>query len=209
MATEVHEGKYPGEFIATEATGDRSRDIIVVSGSNGELEPGQVLGQLTHDTVSTNADAGNTGTGDFAATPTPGPDAEQGGYTVEIVETAADGGTFVVHTPSGVQLAKGTVGAAYSNDHLSFTLQDGATDFAAGDTFTVTISGSGEWAPYDDAATDGTEHAAGILYGSVDTTAGSVEAVAVVRDAEVAEADLTGVDAAAKEDLAGRGIIAR
>ena len=57
---------------------------------------------------------------------------------------AADGGTFEVRGPDGFLLRTagglpdtGTVGSAYSNE-IAFTLLDGATDFAEGDSFTVT-----------------------------------------------------------------------
>lgn len=54
-----------------------------------------------------------------------------------------------------------------------------------------TVTASGQYAQHDPKATDGTEVATGILYGNVDATAADQQAVAIVRDAEVARAGLT------------------
>jgi len=42
-----------------------------------------------------------------------------------------------------------TVGSAYDNGHFAVTIADGATDFAVGDTFTVTVTDSGIGIPSD------------------------------------------------------------
>lgn len=73
----------------------------------------------------------------------------------------------------------------------------------------------GNWVEYDDGNLDGSEVAAGVLAYEVDNTAGAnVEAVAIVRDAEVFEDKLvfkaTVDEAQAKDiDLPGKGIIVR
>ncbi|TVR06635.1 MAG: head decoration protein [Salinarimonadaceae bacterium] len=41
------EGRHPGEFLLTEATGSRSRDAIVIASGAGVLAPGTVLGRFT------------------------------------------------------------------------------------------------------------------------------------------------------------------
>ncbi|WP_051949254.1 hypothetical protein [Methylosinus sp. PW1] len=51
----------------------------------------------------------------------------------------ANGGVFSVTDPHGVALANATVGAAYATQ-IGFTIADGATDFAIGDGFDVTVS---------------------------------------------------------------------
>lgn len=71
------------------------------------------------------------------------------------------------------------------------------------------ITASGKYTVYNNGAADGTEVAAGILYAGADGSAADVAAVAIVRDAEVASADLTGSDAAAVTDLAAKGVIVR
>jgi len=61
-------------------------------------------------------------------------------WTLTCTATAVNGGTFsVVGSVSGAQ-ASATVGVAYSNTFLSFTIADGAIDFALGDAFTVNIT---------------------------------------------------------------------
>lgn len=61
-------------------------------------------------------------------------------WTLTCTATAVDGGTFsVVGSVSGAQ-ANATVGVNYSNTYISFRIDDGATDFQVGDTFTVGVS---------------------------------------------------------------------
>jgi len=68
---------------------------------------------------------------------------------------------------------------------------------------------SGEYAAYDNAASDGSQTAVGILYAGVDATSADAPAVMIARHAEVIEAALTGIDAAGKTDLAAVQIIFR
>lgn len=74
---------------------------------------------------------------------------------------------------------------------------------------TAVGANQGKYAPYDDTAADGTEAAAAILYQAVDATATDAKAVGHVRDCEVAELRLVGIDAAAKVDLAALGVLVR
>lgn len=71
------------------------------------------------------------------------------------------------------------------------------------------ITASGEYVAYSNAANDGSEVAAGILYAAVGDSAADQPAVAIVRDAEVASNRLTGLDTAARNDLAALGVIVR
>ena len=52
------------------------------------------------------------------------------------------------------------------------------------------ITASGKYVEQEDAAADGSQNAAGILYAAVDATDADVEAVAIVRHAEVNKAEL-------------------
>lgn len=77
-------------------------------------------------------------------------------------------------------------------------------------------SGSGKYEGYDNDGTSTTNAAAAILFDAVDATDGDVEAVAIVRDAEVhgdeiwfASSEDTGDKEAAYADLALKGIIVR
>jgi hypothetical protein len=85
--------------------------------------------------------AGNTGNGVITASPTIGAGAKVGVYTITIVEPAANLGEFTVEDPDGVNVGNGIVGTQYAADGLTFTLADGSTDAAAGDQWTITVSG--------------------------------------------------------------------
>lgn len=78
------------------------------------------------------------------------------------------------------------------------------------------VSASGEYAPFDPSASDGTETAAGILHSYADSRDGAVKAVAVVRDAEVNQHLLIWPDdvtdaqrAAAEANLLTTGVVVR
>ena len=75
------------------------------------------------------------------------------------------------------------------------------------------LTSGGNYAQYDDGASDGTQAAAAILLADCDATDADVEAAVIIRDAEVMGpmlGYLTGADeAAAIVDLAALGIIVR
>ena len=78
------------------------------------------------------------------------------------------------------------------------------------------VTASGKYKALDPAETDGSEAAAGILYGGVDAAAADAEGVAIVRLAEVNAAELVwpdGITAGEKTtalgELAALDIIAR
>lgn len=83
------------------------------------------------------SDTGNGTTG----TITVGTAAKVGVYEGTILAGAT---TFSLVDPTGVALPNGTLGSAYSQNGLGFTLSNGGTAFVAGDTFTVSVeSGTG------------------------------------------------------------------
>lgn len=71
------------------------------------------------------------------------------------------------------------------------------------------ITASGKYVAYSNAAADGSEVAAAILYRGVADSAADQQAVAIVRQSEVMASDLTGLDTPARADLAAVGIICR
>lgn len=73
------------------------------------------------------------------------------------------------------------------------------------------ITVGGAYTAYDAAANpaDGSETAAAVLWSAADGSIADVTGVAIVRDAEVSEALLTGEDAGGLADLAALGVIAR
>lgn len=85
-------------------------------------------------------------------------------------------------------------------------------DLVAG-TVLGKVTAGGEYAPYDDTETDGTETAVAILWDAVNTSATGLNAAAdrlvIARDATVDMQRLTGYDAAAEPNLEAVGIIVR
>jgi len=194
------------EFIVSEANGYRSRDEVTVI-STPALVAGNVLGKITVGTASAAAQGGNTGNATSSAV-TVGTKAKPGVYIVEF--TAAT--TFIVLDPDGIQIGNGVTGTAFSvSDHIDFTITAGGTPMVAGDGFNITVAaGSGKYAPYAAAATDGTATVAGILW---EGTPASYDDVATIinRDAEVNLAHLTytGTEAVVVAGLLALGIKAR
>ncbi len=205
------EGVHAGEFLLSEANGTRSREEVVISAGNGKVAAGTLIAKITAANAAVpTAKAGNVGNGVLGSL-TAGSPAVTGAYVVTITEVAANGGAFSVFDPTGREIGAGTVGAAFAAAGLAFTLADGAVDFAVNDGFTIAVNANlGEWAPYDDdGANDGRRAASGILFAPIDATINDVRAVAVVRDAEVIERLLTGLDAAGEADLTALGIVIR
>lgn len=194
-------------FIVSEANGRLSRDAITVE-SGQDLRAGAVITGVG-GTVTVLADAQNTGDGTFAATPTGVAGVKAGDYELVILDPVANAGAFALYDPDGILVDTGDVAAAFSNQ-LAFTLQDGATDFVAGDRITVTVAAP-KWIERAVTAV-----ARGILLADVDASAADAEGVAVVRLAEVNAGKLvhvtgatTAQENAAKRHLQRVGIVAR
>jgi hypothetical protein len=213
------EGKYAGEFLVSEANGKLSREVITIADEEGVLVAGAVLACLNTATVTADAaaaeDEDNTGDGVMTLAEEAVGDAYSvGDYTVICSaapsEAAANDATFDVYAPGGERLADATQGVAYAGQ-IAFTIGNAtAVDFAVGDVITVTVSetsvaGSGEYVKYEDSGLA----ASAILWDGVDATESAVSAVAIVRNAEVAKADLDGIDDAGVLDLASRNIVCR
>ena len=186
----LRSGCYLGESAALNIINE---EIVIVSGA-GVLNPGTVLGRLTDGGAQTVAAAvaaaGNTGNGTVGSL-TGDVGAEAGTYQVVIIEPASNGGTFQVEDPSGNIVGTGTIGAAY-NGPINFTIADGATDFVAGDRFTILVSyaSGSKYALHDAAGVDGREIAAGILFHKVDATSADVTTVGTVRGPATINGDM-------------------
>ncbi len=218
---EITEGRRAGEFIVSEANGSRSREVITIMATSGPLSAGTVLGKITSaNAASVAAATGNTGDALTFASVTVSNDAISGSYSLEVL-TATDGGTagtFRVTDPFGAS-ASGTFGVAFSALGIGFTASEESTAVAdVGDLYTITVTeGAGEYVPFQiTGADDGRRTAAAILYDNVDATSADVQAVAIVRDAEVNANDLVwhasvtdDHEATATASLATAGIIVR
>lgn len=203
------EGVHAGEFLLSEANGSRSRENIVIAGGAGKLVAGTILAAITAaNALVATAAVGNTGNGTVGSI-TVLSDAVSGNYTLTI--TSAENGEFELISPAGGAVATGIVGQAFTAAGLSFTVTAGDTAFADGDSFTLAVNANlGEYVAYDDAGTDdGRRTASAILYGPVDATDTDVLAAGIVRDAEVTERLLTGLDINGAADLTALGIVIR
>lgn len=146
-----------------ETVKNMSRKTVTLRvGAETVVKTGTVLGKYISGSATAAADAGNTGDGTMGAI-TVAADALPGVYTLTIVDTATDAGDFTVEKPDGVTDGAGTVAVAYSGD-VSFTLADGATDFAVGDKFYITVvATSTYYKPAVETATDGSKVFAGVF----------------------------------------------
>ncbi|AEF21428.1 head decoration protein [Pseudomonas fulva] len=205
------EGVYAGEFLLSEANGSRSREEVVIAAGSGILKAGTLIALLTAaNAAQVTADAGNTGNGLLNGISVTSA-AVSGTYVVEITSAPAAGAKFAVLDLAGKEVGEGVVGTQFVSPGLSFDLTEGATKFVKGDKFTLMVNANlGEYTAYDDDGTDdGRRAASGILYASVDATLTDVRAVGVMRDAEVIESLLTGMDANGRADLLAKGIVIR
>ncbi len=205
------------EALLSEGDGSISREAITIAAGAGVLKAGTVIGKITTGTSATAAaTAGNAGNGTMGII-TVSASALPGVYKLIIIEAATDAGAFQVEGPDGKIIGTGNVAAAFSKGGLAFTLADGSNDFAAGDSFSITVAaGSGKWTGYDDGNSNGSQIALGVLMQAVDATSADASATAIVRLAEVKKDALqwiTAVDSTAKAkaytDLALVNIIAR
>ncbi len=192
------------EFVLSEASGQRSRENIVVTQTGAAIPSGTLL-TMSGDTgaAAAVATAGNTGNPTFG-TITPGAAAVPGAY--KLTFTAAT--KFDVEDPSGAKIGTGTTGVAFSKAGMGFTLTAGGTPAAAGDEFTITVAvGNGKYVPYVAAGAAGPADA--ILYNFLPASTGDVKAVGFVRSCEVNRKALIGLDATAEAQLVSRGVIVR
>lgn len=90
-------------------------------------------------TAGSPAPGSNTGNGTVTAVDTTAASLTET-FTLTCTAAAANSGTFsVVGSVSGA-LASATVGTPYTNAFLSFTINDGSTDFIVGDSFTIAVT---------------------------------------------------------------------
>jgi hypothetical protein len=147
-----------------------SREQVVVEGGEA-LAVGTVLGRVGRTCPTTGTPVGTPTGGGTCTGVSAGPEAQIGTYTLRCIVLASGAGTFEVQAPDGTALEQATVGVAYTNPQINFTLNDGTPDFALGDSFTIAVAaGSGKVKAIDFSAVDGSEDACGILAASVDTT---------------------------------------
>ena len=130
----------PDNLIAAGCFDMVTEGITLKAGAN--YVRGTVLEETVFGTAASAVKSGgNTGNGTLtldATTPTLF-GALPGVYTVRLIAAATNAGTFRVTAPNGVVLGDVTVGQTFSN-HIKFATTDGATDFAVGDGFDITVT---------------------------------------------------------------------
>lgn len=147
MAT-LTETRQTGGFIVSEADGSRSRKAITVL-SGQTLGAGEVCGAVKFALAAApNPTVSGTGNGTMTLVRM-NSQAQTGTYVVECTEAVTNGGVFSVTAPDGTALPDLTLtvgsgaATAYKSEHLDFTITDGSTDFAEGDTFSVVVTAGG------------------------------------------------------------------
>lgn len=174
-------------------------DCTILSGQ--DVVRGSILGKVTLGAATAVADESNTGDGAMGAI-TVGADAQVGDYILKIIAEAANAGTFQVVAPDGSSLGQGTVGEAFSNAQLSFTLADGAEDFDIDDFFTITVAeGSGKFKLCDKTATDGSADPYGVLINDVDASLADKENVSIYVKGGFSEDAVTLADGTSASDV--------
>lgn len=214
----VTEGRYPGEFLLSEANFHRSRDNAVVAVSQ-TIKPGTVLAKIAvvADVVIAGAAvAGNTGNATIAmADPAASTKVKDGVYR-GVCQSAT---TVRWEDPNGKEIGLSTHGSAF-NKEIKFTITAGGTPNVAGDAFEVTVKADAEdfqHVAFNQDGTNGSEVASAIALYGITTPADATGKIAIVsRDAEVVAACLewpADIDAAEKADaiqsLAEAGILVR
>jgi hypothetical protein len=168
--TTLNEPKYPSDFLLGEADNHRSRQagtFLAGDGATIDMQAGTVLGRILFAAPAGAAAGGNTGNGALTVGDL-GRAAVIGVYTLTCIAAATNGGRFSVTAPDGTALQEAVVATAYANDHIGFTIADGGTDFAVGDSFTITVTaGSRKLVPVDQDAVNGSQRFAGIAYKSI------------------------------------------
>lgn len=141
------------------------------------------VGRPTATSAALGTNVGNSTLGSLTVT---GYAPKAGTHVLTILEPGANVGEFNFFGPDGLSLGNGVVGTAFSGGGLTFTLADGATDFAAGDQFAITVaSGSGKYRAQNDASVDGSQVAVAVLgYGLSDLNA-DAKALVFTSDCEV------------------------
>jgi hypothetical protein len=213
-------GATPDQFFADLITLENRQPVSIASGQT--LSAGEVLFQTL--SASATAGGGNHGNGTISVQDV-GVDALPGAYSATCTATRTNGGIFELRDADGYTLARVNVGTPYVSDVLSFTISDGSTDFAVGDTFAFTVAGTSALKCFDFTAdASPPQVAAAVLGEDIDTTGGAAEQFAVSAGPAILAAahitlttDLTDdqqnlinqVAPLAIEQLARRGIVLR
>jgi len=178
----------------------KAKKVVTINQAAATLPIGSVLGSFIASPVGTAGATVGTGNGVMGTiTLTSNANMQLGKYTVKITKTVANAGDFALLDPQGKVVGVGQVATAFNQAGFAFTLADGATDFVAGDSIPITVTGTVKYKLVEATATDGTEVAKVVLVGdatgapvSVVAAANTdVKALVLYRDCAVADSALT------------------
>lgn len=139
---------------------DDRDDTLAFAGADTFVEGTILARRKVATAITPAADGGNTGNGTVTvASVVHGPVPLVGTYVLECIEAVTNGGVFQLKDPNGAIVAgylPMTVGAGaatiFEAAGLIFTVTDGGTDFAVGDSFNLPVVADGKLVPF---ATDG------------------------------------------------------
>lgn len=212
----LNEGRHPGEFVLSEAKGQRSRESLTIAASQ-QIEANSILQKqaVVTDVVATaTAAAGNTGGATIAMDATATTNKVKDGRYKGI----ATGATSVAwEDPDGKKIGISTHAQLFDKGGIRVTITADGTATAAGDEFYVDVAADAEDFQHVAYDPDSDLPIAGIaIYGATTEAAQTVNVAAIVRDAEAngnCVAWPTGITAGQKanatQELAGLGIIVR
>lgn len=146
-----------------------------------------------------------------------------GAYVLRCIVAVTNGGVWRLEDPNGQVVAAylpQTAGAGaatvFKAGGMQFTITDGSTDFAAGDTFTITVAADGKLVPYNPAGAGGEQLPIAVMQYEVTRTSGGNLAVRPIVSGKVnkkrliIDVDGTGanITAAILDQLRAAGIVA-
>lgn len=176
----------------------QTKALTIAEGES--LVAGELVGTPRTGDAGTPVAGTNTGNGTITGTITKGKDVEAGTYKLTCITIATNGGMFAVVAPSGAVAGYAKVGTAFTSTHLSgFTIGDGSTDFALGDTYTIAVAaGDGKGVAYNPAASS--HNFEGVLATDIDATDGDVIGT-VYRSGNFVKQGLTGYSNSLEQTL--------
>lgn len=174
------------DFLKFELAQEFCRDTSKIANGEGILDVNTLLGKVLLGAASSAAKSGgNTGNGTFVLDVTTPilAGAAAGVYRARFTTTT----NIRLEDVNGVLLGDIAIGGSTGNtatiqEHIKGVVTQGATPFAAGDGFDITIAeGSGEYRKCDLANVDGSAVAAAVLCHKVDATSAAAPAVVLAR----------------------------
>lgn len=170
------------------------QDETLTFAAAGTFARGTLLARMLCTLAITPSAVTGTGTGTvtaasvIASTEVP----KVGNWTLKCVLAATNGGTFALLDPDGVNRGTVTLTAgsggpnAFKEAGIGFTINDGGTDFAVGDTFTLPVlTGSNKLVPFNPAGAGGAQRPMAVLLDPATRTSGGDLAVRPLVEGEV------------------------